>query len=116
MTSAIHLICRREGTSYVGMTRWSGQPNSYRSCCWLLSHEQAEVLIGGWVYFHAAKADPSGFGGRIAAVEQGVGDMADRKALLFRAERAGRGQAWRGADHGMAHMSGVVDADFPHER
>lgn len=115
MTKAIHLLNRRDGSTYIGMTKNEGEPNTYRSCCWLLNDTQASELLGGWVYFHAVKADPSGFGGQIIGFEQGEGDMADRKVILFRADAGARGQTWRGADHGMAHMSGVVEANSAHE-
>lgn len=115
MSKAIHLINRREGTGHFGMSRWEDETHGYRSCCWLLTDEQAADLLGGWVNFHATKADVSRFGGRILGFEPGSGEMADRKVILFRAEREGREQTWRGADHDMAYTSGILDADLKHE-
>lgn len=115
MTRAIHLINRRDGTSLHGLTRWNGHPGRYRSCCWRISDEDAAELIGGWVYFHQAKSMPSRLGGVILGFEPGEHDMAERKVLLFQADPRAREQRWRGADHGMAMWSGLVDADLPHE-
>lgn len=113
--SAAHFICRRDGASLHGMSRWDGDPHGFRSCCWLISDEDAAELIGGWVYFHEAKATPSRFGGIILGFEPGEGDMAHRKVILFRADNRAREQQWRGADHAMAMWSGVVEGDRPHE-
>jgi hypothetical protein len=116
MAKAIHLINRREKISFQGMSRWEYEANGYRSCCWLLSDEQASDLLGGWVYFHQTKASQSGFGGVILGFESSHDDISDRKVILFRADSNGRGQDWRGADHGMAYTSGIIDADLEHEQ
>lgn len=116
MSKAIHFINRREGSTLIGLDRWKDQEHGFRSCCWQLSDEQAVSLVGGWLYLHGSKAEKSSFGGQILGFEQGEGDMANRKIILFRAEITCRGQTWRGADHGMAHTGGVIDADLPHEQ
>lgn len=115
MTKAIHFINRRDGAHLHGMTRWPGDRHGYRSCCWHISDEDAASLIGGWVYFHETKAKSASFGGIILGFEAGEGELAARKAILFRADGAARNQKWRGAQHGMAMSSGVVDAQLPHE-
>jgi hypothetical protein len=115
VAKAIHLINRRDGASLHGLTRWDGHPNSFRSCCWRITDEEAAELIGGWVYFHEAKSKPSRLGGLILGFEPGEDDMAERKIILFQVDNRARQQSWRGADHGMAMWSGVIDADFPHE-
>lgn len=115
MTKAIHLINRRDGATLHGMTRWAEESGGFRSCCWRITDEDAAELIGGWVYFHETKAAPARFGGVILGFEPGEGDMADRKKILFRGDGRSRGVRWRGADHGMAMWSGVVDAYLPHE-
>lgn len=116
MSKAIHLINRREGSTHIGLDRWKDQMHGFRSCCWQLNDDQAEALIGGWLYLHGSKAEKSSFGGQILGFEQGDGNMADSKIILFRADAACRGQVWRGADHGMAYMGGVIDADLSHEQ
>lgn len=118
MTKALHLICHREGNTLHGLSRWDGDPNGYRSCCWLISDEDAAQLVGGWIYFHESKSSLSSFGGQILGFQPGANeneDMTARKIILFRADRSGRGQSWRGRDYGMAWGSGVVDADLEHE-
>lgn len=115
MLKAIHLINRRDGPRLHGMDRWAGQPGGFRSCCWIISDDQAAELIGGWVYFHETKSTPARFGGIILAFELGEADTADRKVILFQGDGRSRGVRWRGASHGMAMWSGVVDADLPHE-
>lgn len=115
VSSAIHLINRRDGLNLHGMTPWPDRQNGFRSCCWHISDEEAQQLVGGWVYFHEAKATPSRFGGVILGFEPGQADLADRKVILFRADGRARGIRWRGADHGMAMSSGVIVADLPHE-
>lgn len=115
MGKAIHLINRRDGQRLHGMSPWSGQPGGFRSCCWIIGDEQAAELIGGWVYLHETKSTPARFGGIILGFEPGEADMADRKVMLFQGDGRSRGVRWRGASHGMAMSSGVVDADLPHE-
>lgn len=115
MLKAIHLINRRDGARLHGMERWAGQPGGFRSCCWIISDDDAAELIGGWVYFHETKSTPARFGGIILGFEPGEADMADRKVILFQGDGRSRGVRWRGANHGMAMCGGVVDADLPHE-
>lgn len=80
-----------------------------------MSNEQAARLAGEWVSFHETKRARSTLGGRILGFEQGTGDMADRKVILLGFEHAGRRQAWRGANHGMAMCGGIGEADLPLE-
>lgn len=115
MLKAMHLINRRDGQRLHGMSPWGGQPGRFRSCCWLIGDEQVAELIGGWVYFHEAKSRPARFGGIILGFEPGESDMADRKVILFQGDGRAQGVRWRGASHGMAMWSGVVDAALPHE-
>lgn len=115
MPNAVHFINRRDGVHLHGMTGWNGASNGFQSCCWHINDEEAGLLVGGWVYFHEAKASLSRFGGVILGFEPGQGELADRKVILFRSDNRARGQRWRGADHGMAMWSGVVVADLPHE-
>ena len=112
---AIHLINRRDGAGLFGMMKWPEIEHGFKSCCWQISEEQAASLVGGWVYFHETKGDPARFGGQIIGFEQGSADLADRKIILLRADARARGQRWRGAAHGMAMWSGLVDADAEHE-
>lgn len=69
------------------MSRWHGDPRGFQSCCWRISGEEAGQLIGVWVYLHDSKSTPSRFSGIILGFERGEGDMADRKGILFRADK-----------------------------
>jgi len=119
MTKAIHLINERDGLSRKGLTKVADAQDTWRSCCWVLSRDDQDVLLGGWLYLHDSKGKPASFAGRIigfedaervgAAIEQGV-------AIVFQVRRDGRDRKWRGASHGMAWSSGVIDADLPHEQ
>lgn len=115
---AVHLLCRRVPGGFEKLTRLDG--DEYRSCCWAFgSDSSVEALIGGWVYLHPeGKASPSQFGGVVQRVEPAKREgkaVEDGVALIFEARREGRGQSWRGKDHGMAWTGGIVEATFQHE-
>lgn len=98
-----HLICRNhDGIKLVSM------PN-YTSSAWYIPEDEAKALIGGMIYFHEAKDQPSYFGGRITGyslchVED---DQRARIVIELTAVPEGRGQKWSGKKHDMAHYSGV---------
>lgn len=118
MTKAIHFINERQGIGRKGLSLVERQTKTWRSCCWVLGVEQQEALLGGWLYLHNTKASPASFAGQIIGFEDAEREGAAIKggvAILFRASEAGIGHAWRGADHGMAYSSGVIEADLPHE-
>jgi hypothetical protein len=103
-----------------GLTPIEGQPNTYWSCCWELNDSEAEDLVGGWLYLHQAKRQPSHFGGRILGFErlwnEGEAVRKDRVRLQIEARPEGIGRQWRGQHHRMAYTSRPVAPDFPHER
>lgn len=118
---AVQLINRREanGTTLKGLTHVKDKNNTYRSCCWVFSEEEALSLVGGWIYLHPnGKNEPSEFGGVITGFEparrEGVATE-HGYAFVFEAKREGRGQHWRGLDHLMAWTSGIIDVSFEHE-
>lgn len=118
MTKAIHLINEREGLGRKGLTLVDRQTDTWRSCCWLLSEEDQNALLGGWLYLHDTKGKAASFAGQIIGFEAAKRETAAREdgvAILFRADRSARDQKWRGANHGMAYSSGIIDADLPHE-
>ena len=101
----------REGLSPLGEKR-------YRSCCWAISETEAQALLGGWIYLHETKISPSAIGGFIDGVEPAGRDGTAREngfAITFRVRPEGRGLKWRGASHGMAWWSGLVEASASHE-
>jgi hypothetical protein len=117
---AVHLICRRDGISLKGLTPIKEGKDIYRSCCWAFREtDNPHELIGGWAYLHpVSKSAPSEFGGVVRAVEPAKRDgkaIEDGYVLVIEARRQGKGQPWRGADHGMAWTGGIVEASFVHE-
>lgn len=119
MTKAIHLKNEREGIGRRGLTKVPGDRNTWRTCCWLLSDEEQGALLGGWVYLHDTKSAPSSFAGLIIGFEAAERQGSVRPegvAIIFRADPRARGQGWRGASHGMAWSSGLIDGNLPHEQ
>ena len=117
---AIHIICRREGPlGFSDLEHVAGESNIYRSKCWALhKQDNPNDLIGGWVYLHpVSKNAPSEFGGIVRSIETCKRDAPteDGIAFVLKARKEGRGQHWRGADHGMAWTGGIVEATYPHE-
>ena len=120
MAQSVHFICQRDGAGLKGLTPVDPRAHLYRSCCWDLTSEEAESLVGGWLYLHPSKNAPSEFGGPIIRFEriwdEGGAKRQDRVWFEFEAKREGRGQKWRGQAHGMAYTSRPVAADLAHER
>ena len=116
---AIHIICHRDESGQLqGLSRIPGTQPYYQSECWDISDDEATQLVGGWVYFHPTKKKPSEFGGRILGTAVGVrtGAATPRGIVLtLEARREGRGQKWRGQDHGRAWTGGLVEPTLDHE-
>jgi hypothetical protein len=93
-------ICRIEGTTYL-------------SGYWNIDAYTAQQLVGGMVYFHEAKKQPSYFGGQVSswrvAEEEDHPDHIGDIILTFEATTDGKNAKWSGRDHGMAWTSGLVD-------
>ena len=119
MVLSVHFICVREGTGLKGLIPVNRVAHLYRPCCWDLTSNEAESLVGGWIYLHPSKNEPSEFGGRITRFEriwdEGGAKRQDRVWFEFEAKPEGRGQKWRGQAHGMAYTSRPVAADLAHE-
>ena len=117
---AIHLICRQEGPSLLGLTQSKTTPGIYTSGCWSVpaQHDVAQI-VGGWIYLHPdGKSEVSRIGGVVKSIEPCHREDATRErgvAFVFEVRPEGRGKNWRGADHTMAWTSGIIDADYPHE-
>jgi hypothetical protein len=119
---AIHFICRRnlDGINLNGVSVVEKTPQLiYRTCCWDVSVQDAEALVGGWVYLHPKKTAASEFGGRVLRFEAGQTwegkSHENRIAFFVQSYTEARGRRWRGADHALAWTGGVVEADFSHE-
>lgn len=116
---AIHFICRRDDEGNLMHMDYDKASRTSRSGKWDISVEDAQSLVGGWVYFHPLKASRSEFGGTILGFEPVVDASlphSERVVLIVRGQPDGKGQRWRGKAHGMAHSSGLVEADLPHEQ
>ena len=117
MPSALHLI-NRDGERGRPLNLDKVADDVWRTCCWAISAEDAAALVGGWVYLHSTKGEPSFFGGIVTAAEPVVTPehaREDRFAFIFDAKPKGRGQRWRGKAHSMAWTGGLVEADAAHE-
>jgi len=102
-----HIICRnREGVG-----KASGQ-DEYTSGSWTLSAAEANALVGGRLYLHETKAEPSYFGGTVldwAPSKRESGAKEDGITFRLLADQEAKGVAWQGADHAMAWFSGLVE-------
>ena len=84
---AIHLVEKRGLIRVLDLAA-----DEYESGFWLLGAERAQALVGGDVYFHAARADPSFFGGRVLGFRvQGDGEFAGRIVLRLRSDLEHKG-------------------------
>jgi hypothetical protein len=83
----------------------------YTSGVWDISADDAARLVGGSIYLHKTKAEPSFFGGRVLSFRQVETDYAHSTRVEFEVElRAdGRDQPWEGRDDGRTWWSGIVD-------
>lgn len=117
--NAIHLKCEREAGGGLSKLTFDKPSGTYRSGSWNISPEEAESLVGGWVYLHEAKDVVSQFGGKVVTVEAAGRDAAtgkDRVMLIVAPSRDGRGQKWRGQRNETAWSGGVIEASLHHEQ
>ena len=117
--NAIHFKCERNAQGGLTNLTYDKDAKTYRSGYWNISVEEAEKLVGGWVYLHEAKTVSSQFGGKVLAFEQVQREELARKeriVLVVTSEKEGRGQKWRGKRHEMAWTGGLVDLSLPHEQ
>ena len=118
MPSSIHLICGHDDHGRPNNVTFDGKERAFWSGRWALSTEEAERLVGGWLYLHTTKATSSYYGGTILdwkTVSVAALARSDRILLKFQPAQAARERSWRGKDHGRAWTSGLVEMDMPHE-
>lgn len=119
MSKSLHLICRRENAGLIGVKRIDPDENMWRSESWEISPDDANKIVGGWVYMHPAKNQPSEFGGVVVRVEHsGILDSHGRPeiAIIFQFQKEARSQKWRGETHTRAWCSGPVPKTLAHEQ
>jgi len=113
MPANIHFICRGQ----LGIQVRDKASHSYTSSAWLLKPEEAAALVGGTVFFHETKSQPSYFGGTVQSVdvpEPLEGDETEpgrnRYVLTLTSTREAKGVKWdkRGRSYGMAWTSGLI--------
>jgi hypothetical protein len=111
MTFVVHLKCEREGATWKGLITVDPKRHIYESTAWRFDLEKAQQLVGGWIYLHTAKAEPSGFGGKVLLVRQffDEAEPTNRIAIQFEAAQDARDVEWAGADHDMAWTSGIIE-------
>lgn len=117
--NAIHLGCEREGGGGSSKLTFDKMSGTYRSGSWNISPEEAESLVGGWVYLHEAKDIVSQFDGTVVAFEVAGHDKAagrDSVMLVVAPSRDGRGQKWRGKRNEPVWSGGVIEASLIHEQ
>ena len=117
--NAIHFKCERDPHGGLTNLTFDKDSKTYRSGFWNISVEDAEKLVGGWVYLHEAKTVTSQFGGQVLEFEQVEREELAKKeriVLVLAPSKAGRGQKWRGKRHEMAWTGGVIEGSLPHEQ
>jgi hypothetical protein len=118
LVHAIHLVCRKTGGAFNGLA-WNDASGVFCSGSWDVPEAQAQALVCGWLYLHPEKRLPSEFGGIITGFETvHVPGTARPDRIIFWVDRreGGVGQAWRGVCHKRAFCSGLVTAQYAHER
>ena len=110
----IHFICRRKRDGHGGLegvSRVSGEQDTYTSEAWKVNLSDMQQLVGGQIYLHQAHAEASHFGGTVLEVYQVSskdGAQASRVGFRFKAKREARGVTWQGRQDPQAWTSGVV--------
>ena len=102
-----HLICK----SANGVSKADGK-NTYFSGSWVIPKEEANELIGGRLYLHENKSEPSYFGGSVVEwrnSKREVGAIEEGVTFVIEADKDGKGARWKGNSHAMAWFSGIVD-------
>jgi hypothetical protein len=75
--------------------------------------------VPGWLYFHEAKNELSGLGGKILGfkvVRYEESYHKDRIIFEFEIKPSAKDQKWRGIAFGIVKASRLVEANLPHEK
>ena len=111
---AMHAVCHRQGNRPQNLRDIDQRSGRYGSGWWMLTPDQADSLIGGWLYLHEASGQKSHFIARIDAIGERKEDGAVE--LIVTKQRV-PDQHWRGPKAGQAKTANfrLVTADYPHE-
>jgi hypothetical protein len=79
---------------------------------WPLQDADAVQLLHGMLYLHKAKSEPSWLGGIVLSYrrEELIEEFRGLIVFKFKASNEGKNVRWKGKDHSMAWIGGVVDA------
>lgn len=106
MPASIHFICR--GRLNLAVVKHP----VYTTGFWAIPQDWADRLVGGMIYLHETKTEPSYFGGRVLewrpATEADTTDHAGDIIFTIEATLDAKGKSWRGQDHAMAWTSGLI--------
>ena len=115
---AAHFKCGRDDGVSLNNLAYDRVRKLFRSGRWDISAQEAQDLVGGWVYLHPRKTAASEFGGVVVGFEPvEVAEAGHPHRIVLHVEKRseGTGQRWRGQSHALAHKSGLVEAGLPHE-
>lgn len=120
---AIHFICRKEGPTFRNMSigKKIDPRHSFEivtgeavSGYWDIAESDAAEVVGGLLFLHSTKADKAGFIGKITDFEtviiedKGRSDRIAFKVKIINSKGYDIPWSREGANHAMAHSSGVV--------
>jgi hypothetical protein len=106
-TASAHFLCRIV----------DGKPRHLRavsfpvfeSGMWDIKEDEAKALVGGMIYLHDTKAEPSYFGGVVTGYRPADGaEYEGRWVFTVASTPSGKKAAWEGKDHAMSHFSGIL--------
>ena len=121
--NVIHILNKfEEGSTYQrkGLEVIKGsKPLQFKSGSWdpismgfKTVDEFRDKMVGGMVFFHNSKTEPSFVGGLILEVDEVIEEQTKREVRLditFQSMLEGKGEKWRGVDHMMSYNSGLVE-------
>ena len=126
----LHIIKKmdKETNRPLGLTQIQPKVNRYMSCCWDFDIEEMKELIGGMIFFHKTKTEPSYLGGKVLNVHpikmdkdydgpyyqpklEDIDKRSDRMMFEFEITLDSRDVKWRGKDHTMSYVGGIVEVE-----
>ncbi len=117
--NALHVRCQRGDDGKLKGLSFEAETGFYHSGWWDLSDDDAQALLGGWLYLHPPTSIKSELGGRIRDFSRAqIGSLP--KGLLtfvFDFSPAARNADWRGRSFTDTRnrTGGLVPADLLHE-